>query len=256
LTEAYPAELFRLDGKCALVTGARQGIGRTIAAALARAGADVAITSRTAGELNATVEEVRAHGRRAAPLGLDLTDAGDVDATIARSVDELGRLDIVVNNAGVTARAPAIELTNDEWNTVIATNLTGTFLMCRAAARVMHETGGRIINLSSTFARVPAPNRAAYAASKAGVEQLTRVLAQEWAPSITVNAIAPTTVVTETRADLFSDRAVREARTAEIPMGRLSTADDLVGAVLLLAGAAGGFITGQTLVVDGGFSLG
>jgi NAD(P)-dependent dehydrogenase (short-subunit alcohol dehydrogenase family) len=256
LTEAYPAELFRLDGKCALVTGARQGIGRTIAAALARAGADVAITSRTAGELDATVEEVRAHGRRAAPLGLDLTDAGDVDATIARSVDELGRLDIVVNNAGVTARAPAIELTNDEWNTVIATNLTGTFLMCRAAARVMHETGGRIINLSSTFARVPAPNRAAYAASKAGVEQLTRVLAQEWAPSITVNAIAPTTVVTETRADLFSDRGVREARTAEIPMGRLSTADDLVGAVLLLAGAAGGFITGQTLVVDGGFSLG
>jgi NAD(P)-dependent dehydrogenase (short-subunit alcohol dehydrogenase family) len=256
LTEAYPAELFRLDGKCALVTGARQGIGRTIAAALARAGADVAITSRTAGELDATVEEVRAHGRRAAPLGLDLTDAGDVDATIARSVDELGRLDIVVNNAGVTARAPAIELTNDEWNTVIATNLTGTFLMCRAAARVMHETGGRIINLSSTFARVPAPNRAAYAASKAGVEQLTRVLAQEWAPSITVNAIAPTTVVTETRADLFSDRGVREARTAEIPMGRLSTADDLVGAVLLLAGAAGGFITGHTLVVDGGFSLG
>jgi 2-deoxy-D-gluconate 3-dehydrogenase len=103
---------------------------------------------------------------------------------------------------------------------------------------------------------VPAPTRAAYAASKAGVEQLTRVLAQEWAPSITVNAIAPTTVVTETRAELFSDPAVREARTAEIPMGRLATADDLVGAVLLLAGPAGGFITGQTLVVDGGFSLG
>ena len=256
MTDAHPAELFRLDGKCALVTGARQGIGRTIAAALARAGADVAITSRTAGELGATVEDVRAHGRRAAPLELDVTRSGDVDAAIARSVDELGRLDIVVNNAGVTVRAPAVELTDDEWNTVLATNLTGTFLVCRAAARVMHETGGRIINLSSTFARVPAPTRAAYAASKAGVEQLTRVLAQEWAPSITVNAIAPTTVVTETRAELFRDPAVREARTAEIPMGRLATADDLVGAVLLLAGPAGGFITGQTLVVDGGFSLG
>jgi NAD(P)-dependent dehydrogenase (short-subunit alcohol dehydrogenase family) len=256
LTEAYPAELFRLDGKCALVTGARQGIGRTIANALARAGADVAVSSRRAGELDATVEEVRGHGRRAVTVGLDVTRAADVDAAIARCVDELGQLDIVVNNAGMTVRGPAVELADDEWNTVIATNLTGTFLVCRAAACVMRETGGRIINLSSTFARVPSPTRAAYAASKAGVEQLTRVLAQEWAPSITVNAIAPTTIITETRAELFSDPAMREVRTAEIPMGRLGTSDDLVGAVLLLAGAAGTFITGHTLVVDGGFSLG
>jgi NAD(P)-dependent dehydrogenase (short-subunit alcohol dehydrogenase family) len=256
LTEAYPAALFRLDGKCAFVTGARQGIGRAIAVTLARAGADVAVTSRAAQELDAAVEEVRAHGRRAVALELDVTRAADVDAVVARAADELGGLDIVVNNAGVTARAPAVELADDDWNAVVATNLTGTFFVSRTAARVMQDEGGRIINLSSTFARVAAPNRAAYAASKAGVEQLTRVLAREWAPSITVNAIAPTTIVTETRADMFGDPSVREARTAEIPMGRLATADDLAGAVLLLAGPAGAFITGHTLVVDGGFSLG
>jgi NAD(P)-dependent dehydrogenase (short-subunit alcohol dehydrogenase family) len=256
LTQKYPAELFRLDGKCALVTGARQGIGRAIAVTLARAGADVAVTSRRAAELDATLLEVRAHGHRSVGIELDVARAADVDTAVARTVEELGRLDVVVNNAGVTARAPAVNLADDEWNDVIGTNLTGTFLVCRAAARVMRQRGGRIVNLSSTFARVPSPTRAAYAASKAGIEQLTRVLALEWAPSITVNAIAPTTIVTETRADFFDDPAIRDARAAEIPLGRLSTADDLAGAVLLLAGAAGAFITGHTLVVDGGFSLG
>lgn len=255
MTDRYPAELFRLDGKCALVTGARQGIGRAIAVALARAGADIVVTSRT-GELDATVEEVRAHGRRALAVELDVTRVADIEAAIARAVEAFGRLDVLINNAGVTARAPASDLDEREWNDVVATNLTGTFLVSRAAARGMAETGGgRIINLSSTFARVPTPSRAAYAASKAGVEQLTRVLACEWAPSITVNALAPTTIITDSRADFLSDPVVREARIAEIPMGRLETADDLAGAVLLLAGAAGAFITGQTLVVDGGFSL-
>jgi NAD(P)-dependent dehydrogenase (short-subunit alcohol dehydrogenase family) len=256
LTESYPGELFRLDGKSAFVSGARQGIGRAIALTLARAGADVVVTSRTAAELDAIVGEVQRHGRRAVPVELDVTQPAAVDAAIARSLEELGRLDVVVNNAGVAARAAAADLDVDEWNNVIATNLTGTFLVSRAAASVMREKGGRIINLSSTFARVPSPSRAAYAASKAGVEQLTRVLAREWAPSITVNAIAPTTIVTETRAELFNDSAVREARIAEIPIGRLATVDDLSGAVLLLAGAAGAFITGHTLVVDGGFSIG
>jgi NAD(P)-dependent dehydrogenase (short-subunit alcohol dehydrogenase family) len=256
LSDEYLSDLFSLCGKCALVTGARQGIGRAIAVALSRVGADVVVAGRAASDVADTVDEVRRMGGRAIGLGMDVTRLTEVDAAIARSLDAFQRLDIVINNAGVTARRPVVDLSESEWNAVIATNLTGTFRVSRAAARTMGVTGGRIINLSSTFARVPFPGRAAYAASKAGVEQLTRVLALEWAPAITVNAIAPSTIVTETRADLFRDPAAREARIAEIPMGRLATTDDLIGTVLLLSGTAGAFITGQTIVVDGGFSLG
>jgi NAD(P)-dependent dehydrogenase (short-subunit alcohol dehydrogenase family) len=256
MSQAYLSQLFGLAGKCALVTGARQGIGCAIAIALSRVGANVVVAGRTESDVSDTVAEVRRTGGQAVGIGFDVARSTEVDGAIARALEAYGRLDIVINNAGITARTPAISLSESDWNAVIATNLTGTFLVSRAAARTMTATGGRIVNLSSTFARVPFPGRAAYAASKAGVEQLTRVLALEWAPGITVNAIAPSTIVTETRAALFQDAAAREARVAEIPMGRLGTTDDLIGTVLLLCGPAGAFITGQSIVVDGGFSLG
>src|SRR5262249_25817196 len=150
-----------------------------------------------------------------------------------------------------------VEYSVAEWDAVLATNLRAPFLLARAAAPLMASPGGRIVNVSSTFARAAVPERAPYAASKAGLEHLTRVLALEWAPrGITVNAIAPGATPTETRqAVLGSEEAVR-ARTAEIPLGRLGAPEDLVGALLLLAGDAGGFITGQTIVVDGGYTLG
>lgn len=238
------------------MTGARHGIGRAVAVALARAGADVVVAGRRTDDVEEAVEDIRRAGCRALPVGFDVRNAGEIEAALAKTLETFHRLDIVVNNAGITVRRPALELTEGEWNEVIATNLTGTFLVSRVAARAMAEKGGRIINLSSTFARSPLPGRAAYAASKAGVEQLTRVLAREWAPAITVNAIAPTSIATETRAAVFSDPAVLADRIAGIPLGRLEVADDLVGALLLLSGPAGAFITGQTLIVDGGYSLG
>jgi NAD(P)-dependent dehydrogenase (short-subunit alcohol dehydrogenase family) len=251
-------ELFGLSGKVALVTGARHGIGRAIAVSLATAGADVVVTSRAAEDLSPVLGEIRAAGQTGVGLDLDVTDPAKVDACVGSTIAAFGHLDILVNNAGVTTRGKAIDLSADDWSAVLATNLTGVFRLSRTVARVMRSngTGGRIISLSSTFATRPAIGRSAYAASKAGLEQLTRVLALEWAPEITVNAIAPTTIVTETRAEVFRDPAARAARVAQIPMGRLSVERDLVGTVLLLAGQAGSFITGQTIVVDGGYSLG
>jgi NAD(P)-dependent dehydrogenase (short-subunit alcohol dehydrogenase family) len=254
----FLVELFGLSGKVALVTGARHGIGRVIAVSLATAGADVAVTGRAATDLAPVLGQIHAAGRTGIGLELDVTDPAKVEACVDSTIAAFGHLDILVKNAGVTTRGSAIDLAAEEWSAVLATNLTGVFSMSRTVARMMRSNGtaGRIISLSSTFATRPAIGRSAYAASKAGLEQLTRVLALEWAPEITVNAIAPTAVVTETRAEVFRDPAARAARIAQIPMGRLSVEQDLVGAVLLLAGQAGSFITGETIVVDGGYSLG
>ncbi|MDA0159243.1 SDR family oxidoreductase [Solirubrobacter ginsenosidimutans] len=225
-----------MAGRVALVTGARQGVGRSIATALAEAGAEVIGTSREAGD-----------GLRA----LDVADPQQIDALMA----EIGRLDILVNNAGLSIRRPAGEYAVDEWDAVLDVNLRGPFLMARAAAARM-PGGGRIINLSSTYARATVTERAPYAASKAGLEHLTRVLALEWAPrGILVNAVAPGLTDTETRAAVLADPEQAARRAAEIPLGRIGEADDVAGAVLLLASEAGRFITGQTIVVDGGYTL-
>jgi 2-deoxy-D-gluconate 3-dehydrogenase len=177
---------------------------------------------------------------------------------VQRAIDAFGRLDVVVNNAGIAISAPALEYPEDAWDEVVDTSLKGSFLMSQAGARVMaSESGGRIINLSSTFARRPYRRVVAYAAAKAGIEQLTRVLALEWAENkITVNAIALTSIVTETRAHFFTDPKRVEQRIAEIPLGRLGIVEDAVSAALFLAGPAGAFVTGHTLLVDGGFTLG
>lgn len=237
----YLAQLFGLDGRVALVTGARHGIGEAVANALSRAGARVIVTGRSQDRLPTIGDE---------QLALDVTDPWQVEATISRC----GRLDIVVNNAAVPATGPTDALSVAEWDRVMATNLRGPFLISRSAAATM-ERGGRIINVSSTYARLAAPNRAAYAAAKAGLEHLTRVLALEWAPrGITVNAVAPGATPTESRAPVLGTEEARRSRAAEIPLGRLGEVDDVVGAVLLLASDAGAFITGQTIVVDGGLT--
>jgi 2-deoxy-D-gluconate 3-dehydrogenase len=248
--------LFGLEGRVALVTGARQGIGRALAVGLARAGAHVIATSREADGLGDVAGELDALGAEHLELGLDVADVSSIKESVARATDRWGRLDVVINNAGVPLRKAAIEISPQEWDQVLDVNLRGVFFMCQEAAGRM-DAGGSIVNLSSTFAKVAVAERAAYAAAKAALEQLTRVLALEWAPrGITVNAIAPTTIVTESRRELFADEAVRQARIRDIPLGRLGEPDDLLGTVLLLAGAAGRFITGTTIAVDGGYTLG
>jgi NAD(P)-dependent dehydrogenase (short-subunit alcohol dehydrogenase family) len=237
------------------VTGARQGIGRELALTLGRAGASVAVTSRERQRLDGIAAELEQLGAPHLEVALDVISEAEVSAAVDAVVARFGRLDVVVNNAGLSIRKDALELQAPEWDAMLDTNLRGPFLVCRESARAMTD-GGRIINISSTFARTAVAQRAAYAAAKAGLEQLTRVLAVEWAPrGITVNAIALTTVETESRRDLFPTEEARQSRIRAIPLGRLGVAEDASGALLLLAGAAGRFVTGQTIVVDGGFTL-
>ena len=253
----YFGTLFGVAGRVAFVTGARQGIGRSLALALARAGANVVVTRQGFEDLEAIARELDEIGVEHLELELELTDTANIEEAVHTAEQRWGRLDIVVNNAGLSIRKDAIDFVADEWDAILDANLRGAFLVCQAAAREMGDRGGRIINVSSTFARVAVAQRAPYAASKAGLEHLTRVLAVEWAGrGITVNAIAPATIITEGRREMFADEDARKERIRQIPLARFGTPEDLVGAVLLLAGDAGSFITGATIVVDGGFTLG
>jgi len=252
-----PGAAWRLDGMVALVTGARFGIGKAIAVALARAGAHVGITSRHGDDLQQCQADIAAAGGTATALALELRQRSSVDAAVTSITEQCGRLDIVVNNAAYALRKPVEDFEDDEWQAVVDTNLGGVFRMARVAGSLMARGGGgRMVNVSSTYARIALPGRAAYGASKAGIEQLTRALAVEWAPhQITVNAVAPTVVITETRQSLLDDPDFLPTRIAEIPLGRLCETDDVATAVLYLVSPAASYVTGNTLVLDGGLTL-
>lgn len=254
--KAYLERLFGLDGRVALVTGGRQGIGEAVALGLAQAGANVAVTSRDSSSLEDVCTRIRGYGVEALALELELTDTAQIEHTVAETVRVFGHLDIVVNNAAVAIHGDPLTYSVDDWDRLFAANLRGPLLGSRSAVRGMVERGqrGRIVNISSTFSSVAVKGRFAYAASKGGLGQLTRSLAVEWAPfGVTVNAVAPATVLTETR--VFESEEQERARIAQIPLGRLGMPGDIVGAVLLLAGEAGSFITGQTIFVDGGYTV-
>ena len=254
--ELLGTQLFDLHGRVALVTGAGRGLGRTMALALAAAGADIVASARSQHEIEALAGEVRGLGRRAQAIPCDITEEASCEALIEGAVTALGRLDILVNNAGINIRKPVLELGFDEYQRVLATNLHGYFLCARAAGRHMLARGsGKVINISSIMGRVALPGQAAYASSKGAVEQLTRVLALEWAPAnVQVNAIGPTYFATDLTRPLFEDEERHDFIVDRTPMRRWGQPHELAGAVIFLASSASDYVTGHTLMVDGGWT--
>ena len=248
----------RLDDKVVLVTGAGSGIGRAIALAAAEVGADVAVCEvpQKIDALDEVCEAVEDLEQRALPLALELPDLESIDAAVSRVVDTYGRVDVLVNNAGVNIPKDALEVTEADWDGVLDVNLKGLFFMSQRVARSMIETGGgKIVNIASQNGVVGYYKRAAYCSSKAGVINLTRVLAVEWAPyQITVNAVGPTFILTPLTQSTFDNEELREDLLSRIPLGRVGKPEDVVGAVVFLASPAADLITGHTLLVDGGWT--
>ena len=243
-------QLFDIAGRVILVTGAASGLGSCFAAALAARGATLELVDRTAAWIpEAPMPDARVHVA-------DVTDERSISMVVEDVVQRRGRLDAVVNCAGIFRIAPALELGMDDFRASLDINVTGAFIVSRIAARAMANSGGRIVHLASVSSQVSNPQYAAYASSKAALAQLVRVLAREWAhQGITVNAIGPAMTETGMTGRLLSDQRQRETALSAIPMGRFGTPEDLLGALLLLVAPAGAFITGQTIYVDGGRTL-
>ena len=248
---------FRIDGKVALVTGGSRGLGRTMAMALAEAGADVAITGRTKESGEQTAAEIaKATGRRCQVYQADVTIAADVERLAGAVEGDYGRVDILVNNAGTNIRGAIEQLTEADWDAVVDTNLKGPFLCARAIGPGMVRRGwGRVINLGSVLGVIALAGRAPYASSKAGIINLTRVLALEWAGTgVTANAICPGAFGTEMNRQLLDDPVKYQEFVKRIPMGRWGEPEELGGAVVFLASDAATYVTGSALFVDGGWT--
>jgi NAD(P)-dependent dehydrogenase (short-subunit alcohol dehydrogenase family) len=250
------ASMTSLQDKVAVVTGASRGIGREIALALAEAGADVALAGRDTGRLDAVAEEVRALGRTALPVATDVTDRAQVENVVARTVTELGGLDVLVNNSGVVSSVPLLEVTDEEWDRVLDTNLRGVFLMTRAAGRHLVEQGsGKVVNIASNFAFKGVAGHAAYCASKAAVVAFTRAMAVEWARyGVQVNALAPGYVATDLNADVRADADAEARIVRSVPARRMGRADEMGPWAVLLASSASDYMTGETVTIDGGLT--
>jgi NAD(P)-dependent dehydrogenase (short-subunit alcohol dehydrogenase family) len=257
LATASVLDMFRLDGRVALVTGGGRGLGSVIATALAQAGADVALVSRSAASCEAAATEITSStGRRAAVFAGDVTVLADVERIVRSAENDLGPIDILVNNAGVNIRGQVDQLTESDWDAVIDTNLKGPFLVARAIGPGMAERGwGRIINLASVMATIALAGRAPYCSSKAGVLGLTRVLALEWAGrGVTVNALCPGVFGTDMNRPLMDDPVKYKEFMSRVPMGRWGELPELAGAALFLASPAASYMTGSALYVDGGWT--
>jgi NAD(P)-dependent dehydrogenase (short-subunit alcohol dehydrogenase family) len=254
--ELLGTKMFSLEGRVAVVTGAGRGLGRTMALALAAAGADLVAAARSRDEIESVAGEARSLGRKATAVQVDCTREDDCERLASSALDSFGRIDILVNNAGINVRKPILDVSLDEYRSVLATNLEGYFLCARAVGRHLVAQGsGKVINVSSIMGRVALPSQGAYASSKGGIEQLTKVMALEWAPSgVQVNALAPTYFETELTRPLFDDPERNVFIRDRTPAGRWGQPHELAGAAIFLASSASDYVTGHTLVVDGGWT--
>jgi gluconate 5-dehydrogenase len=258
-TQLHPhSNPFDLTGKVAVVTGASRGLGQYLGRALARAGADLVITSRRLRDLGSFQSEIEQMGRQAFAVELELRDQASIRAAAAAAMAHFPAIDILVNNAGCNVRKPALEVSWDDWNLVLDTNLRGSFFVAQAFAPGMIERGcGRIVNIGSVTSVFGYAGIAPYCASRGGIKQLTMSLADEWgAHGVTVNCLAPGWFKTSQNAVLYENEAWVEYLTDRIPLKRPGQPNDLTGAIVFLASDASGYITGQTLLVDGGISTG
>jgi NAD(P)-dependent dehydrogenase (short-subunit alcohol dehydrogenase family) len=249
-------EIFELKDKVALVTGSTRGLGEVSARALAGAGADIAVCGRSAEDLKRVTGEILKSGRTAEGFFIDVTSKQSVAEAVDRILERFGRIDILVNNAGVNYRVPVLEYPEDEWDRVLNTNLKGYFLVTQAVVPQMIENGyGKVINMSSILGTVGLPHQVAYASSKGGVDQMTKVMALEWAKQgVRVNAVGPTYFETELVTQIRDDPQRFNFINERTPMGRWGYLPELEGIIIFLASPASDFITGQTIYIDGGWT--
>ncbi|MBI1294564.1 glucose 1-dehydrogenase [bacterium] len=249
---------FKLDGKVALVTGGNRGLGRQMALALAEAGANVAITSRSIHRAEEVAQSIsEATGRKCVGYACDVANPSDVESMMAQLIDEFGGIHIVVNNAGINIRGPIDQLTLAEFQEVLDTNVTGMWLVCRAAAPYLKEQRyGRVINIGSTLSIIAIAERTPYASSKGAVLQMTRALALEWAPyGITVNAMLPGPFATEMNTSLVEDPVAYQSFIQKVPLGRWGELHEIGGLAVFLASDASSFVTGAGISIDGGWTV-
>jgi len=249
------SQFFSLEDKVAVVTGGTSGIGLALSLGLADAGADVIATARRKEQVDDTAREIEARGRQTLRMASDVGDRSTLETLLAAVLERFSKVDILVNCAGMIKRTPTLDLPEAEWTNILNTNLTGTLRACQVFGRHMLERGyGRIINIASLNSFVALSEVAAYAASKAGVASLTRSLAVEWSKKgVTVNAVAPGVFRTDLNAQLLDSTPRGQELLMRTPMGRFGKTEELIGATVYLASDSASFVTGQILVVDGGF---
>jgi len=249
--------MFDLKGKVAIVTGGNSGIGLSMAETLCKAGVKVAIVNRRAEEGQKAAENMRGQGGEAQAFPADVSKKDEVEAIVKAVEEKMGPVDILVNSAGINIRKKAVEYDISEWQQILDINLMGTFIVCQAVGkRMIDQRRGRIVNISSIASTIGLTDRTPYCASKGGVNQLTKCLAIEWAPyGVTINAIGPGYIRTPLIAGLMKDPAFQEMVNKSTPMQRIGEPEDLQGILLVLCSKAGDYITGQTIYVEGGWTV-